>query len=154
MKWLNAFSLLLQFISFWLVAPEIIGEKSLIRISEMIKKFLSNLSIIIIFLIIAAYGITFAVGGTLKGFNASEKGVSSSDFNSYIIVLGISTVIYMIFIFNYKKIRIWLDKKVTGPLVDKFVQNDELRKKSLLAGATLFTTGFIIQFILALSQPG
>lgn len=151
MKWLNALSLLLQFTSFWMVAPEIIGEKSLIRISEMLKKFLSNLSIIIIFLIVAAYGITFAVGGTLQGLSASKNGTTETDFNLYFIFLGFATVFYMIFIFNYKKIRNWLDKKITGPLIDKFVQNDELRRNSLLTGATLFTVAFIIQFILALS---
>jgi|GEM_PF-719551 len=128
MKWLNALGLLLQFISFWLVAPEIIGKNSLIRIAGMLKKFLSNLSVIIIFLVVAAYGITFSVGGTLRGLSASDNRVSNTEFYSYLIVLGIATVLYMIFIFNYKKIRSWLDRKITGPLVDKFVQNDELRK--------------------------
>ncbi len=150
MKWLNALSLLLQFTSFWLVAPEIIGEKSLIKIAEVLKKFLNNLSIVIILVMVAAYGLTFAVGGIITGLNASENGISRSEFNSYFIVLGIASVFYFLFIFNLNKIRGWLDKKITGPLVDKFVQNDELRQKSLLAGATLFTTGFIIQFILAL----
>ncbi|HMT30478.1 MAG TPA: hypothetical protein PKD91_14480 [Bacteroidia bacterium] len=150
MKWINALGLLLQFISFWLAAPEILGEKALIRISSGLKKLVSNLSMAIVLLIILGYGLTFSIGGIMKGLEASRSGSSIQNDSNFLISMGIATFLYFIFIFRYKKIRLFIDTKISGPLIEMFVKDEQIRKNSLWTGAVLFTTGFIIQFLIIL----
>ncbi|MBL0341473.1 MAG: hypothetical protein IPP71_11335 [Bacteroidetes bacterium] len=103
MKWLNALAIFLQFASFWLVAPEIIGEKTLSRISLALKKMISNLSLIFMVMLIAFYAIFFAARGIITGMEASQNSITQSEMNKYYIQVSISTVIYAVFMVFYKR---------------------------------------------------
>lgn len=153
MKWLIAFGMFLQFISFWLAAPEIMGDGALKRLNQFLKNMVSNFSLIIITLLIAAYGVTFFINGIVTGMKASEGTLTSNQTNSYFISLTVGTIAYMFFMFRYKKIRLWLDEKIAVPLVNKFTFDERFRRNSLLTGALLFTFGFLIQIIILLIQP-
>ena len=153
MKWLNAFSILLQFISFWLAAPELIGDVSLKRLNAFLQKFVSNISMIFLALLILAFSITIGINGIIKGINYSATGVTTEEMWAYYINLGIAGFLYLIFMIFFKKIKLWLDKHLSAPLVNKFTYSDSFRRNSLLIGALLFTFGFVIQFMLILLQP-
>ena len=43
MKWLNLLSVVLQFLAFWLVAPEFIGEEGLKKFEDLILKFVDQI---------------------------------------------------------------------------------------------------------------
>jgi len=152
MKWLNALGMFFQFISFWLAAPELIGDAGLKRLNSFLKKLVSNLSIILLTILILGYALFFSINGILRGIRASEFGLSYEEISRYYINFAIGTVFYIVFLIKFKKIKLWLDLKIAIPLVNKFTYNDNFRKNSLIAGALLFTFGFLIQFILVLLQ--
>ncbi len=153
MKWLNALSILLQFVSFWLAAPELIGDVSLKRLNAFLQKFVSNFSMILLTLLILAFSLWMGINGILKGLEYSKNGMTQDDFSSQMIKLAVAFGIYLVFMIYFKRIKLWLDKKVSMPLINKFTYNDSFRRNSLLIGALLFTFGFLIQFIIILIQP-
>jgi len=153
MKWLNAIAMLFQFISFWLAAPEIIGDKGLKRMQDMIKNLLSNLSVIILSTLILGYTLYFTINGIITGMEASETGITSGELIEYYITLFVAMLIYVVFMIRIKPIKLWIDNNISMPLVEKYIHNDRLRRNSLFGGAFLFTAGFLIQFIIILMEP-
>jgi hypothetical protein len=153
MKWLNALGLLLQFISFWLAAPELIGDNGLKRMQKMLENFVSNFSIIFLGTIMMGYILFFSINGILRGLDASEKGITTAEMTRYYISVGIATLVYLAGMLRYKKIKLWIDQKIAVPVIENYIQNHRLRRNSLLAGAALFTFGFLIQFIIILILP-
>lgn len=153
MKWLIAFGMFLQFISFWLAAPEIMGDGALKRLNQFLKNMVSNFSLIVLTILITAYALIFSIKGILTGMKASEGTITGNQINNYFISLIVATVAYMFFMFRYKKIKLWLDEKIAVPLVNKFTYDERFRRNSLLTGALLFTFGFLIQIFILLLQP-
>lgn len=147
MKWLNATGLLLQFLSFWFAAPEILGDGFLKRMQVGLKSFVTKLSVLVVIVVVLGYGLTFSVMGILKGMNATETPVTNYEMVQYYIAFGLATLLYLIFIFNYKKIRAFIDSRLAGPLIEKLILNADLRKNALITGAILFTLGFLAQFM-------
>ncbi len=143
----------IQFISFWLAAPELIGDAALKRLNSFLKKFVSNISMILLTALVLAFSLSFSINGILKGMSFSKTGATREEMNSYLITIAISGIIYIIFLIFFKKIKLWLDKRISAPLIHKFTYSDRFRRNSLLIGAFLFTFGFLIQFIIILLQP-
>lgn len=150
MKWLNAAGLLLQFLSFWFAAPEILGDGFLKSMQAGLKSFVTKISVLVVIVVVLGYGLTFSIMGILKGMSASETPVTKSEMMQYYIAFGMATLLYLIFIFNYKKIRAYIDRRVAGPLIEKLIFNADLRKNALITGAILFTIGFLTQFMVIL----
>lgn len=150
MKWINALGLIIQFISFWLAAPELLGRQTLERFENGLRKFVAALPVVIIGVFAIGYGLTFGIMGMLKGLKASETGVTNTEMSNYYIVLGICSVIYLIFMLFYKRIRSWLEINFAGPLTNALIRNNESRKNALVAGAVLFTVGFLMQLAVIL----
>lgn len=146
MKWLNALGLLLQFLSFWFAAPELLGDSFLKRMQGGLKAFVTKFSVVIIMIVVLGYGLTFSFLGIMKGMRASEMPIPQHDLIQYYTNFGFATVAYLVFILNYKKIKTWLDERVSAPLIEKLIQNPDLRKNALITGAIIFTLGFLIQF--------
>lgn len=147
MKWLNALGLLLQFLAFWLAAPELLGDNFLKRMQVGLKAFVTKFSVVIIMIVILGYGLTFSVLGIVKGMKASAEPITQQEMIQYYLAFGFATFAYILFIFNYQKIKTWLDEKVSAPLIEKLIHNPDLRKNALITGAFLFTIGFLMQFI-------
>lgn len=150
MKWVNAIGLLLQFIAFWLAAPELLGEPTLRRFEKGLKKFVTLLPMIIIWVVILGYGITSLILSLMKGLDAAKNGTTESDMNAFYIKLAVVSGLYFIFIAFYKRIKIGLETKLAQPLVEKLINNTETRKQALILGAVLFSVGFLLQFIVAI----
>jgi hypothetical protein len=147
MKWINAVGLILQFVSFWLAAPELLGQNTLRRFENGLKRFITLLPLALIWIIIIAYGFTFSILGILKGLEGGKTG--NMDY-SFFIPLIICTCLYFIFMLFNKKIRIFLNSKVARPLAQKLINNNETRKNLLMVGAILFTMGFCMQLTVIL----
>ena len=147
MKWLAIIGLTLQFLAFWFAAPELLGEQTLQRFQNSLKKVLSVLPIIIILAIVFGYGLTFSIIGIMKGMRAAETGIEESEMYSYFIVMGICTLMYFVFLGFYKKIKYWLEQKLAIPLVNQLIQNSQARSSALVVGAVLFSLGFVIQIV-------
>lgn len=149
MKWVNIAGLLLQFLAFWLAAPELLGEDTLKRFEKGLTKFIARMPVILFILVVTFYFSYFGIGGLLKGLKAADEGIEESEMVSFFISMGIGTLIYMIYIFSYKRINKWLELKVAEPLTDKLINNNQTRKNSLIAGAIFFTLGFLLQLTAA-----
>ena len=147
MKWLAIIGLTFQFLAFWFAAPELLGESTLQRFQDSLKKVISILPILIIFIVILGYGLTFSILGIVKGIQASEEGIQQAEFYNYFIVMGISTLIYFVFIGFYKRIKRWLENRLAIPLVNQLIENSHARSSALVVGAVLFTLGFVIQIV-------
>ena len=145
MKWINAIGLILQFLSFWLAAPELLGEATLKRFEAGLRKFIALMPVIIITIIVLGYGLFFGITGILKGIKASKEGIADQEFYSFLIATIIATIFYFILMFRYKKILSWLDLKYAKPLTETLITNNQTRKNALIVGAIIFTTGFLMQ---------
>ena len=146
MKWINALGLLLQFIAFWFAAPELIGEANLKRLKTGLIRFTTFLPLLFFILLILGYGGYFAIGGAIKGWQASASGTTESEIYTFYVYLALATVIYLLVMFNFKKIKFWLNERLSKPLVARLIANDQFRSSLLLIGAILFTAGFLLQF--------
>ena len=108
MKWINAIGLILQFAAFWFAAPELLGAKTLKRFEIGLTRLLSSIPLIILMIGCVGYGLSFAIAGVLKGMKGAEEGLSESEFYSFIITLGIGTLVYIVFMFFFNRIMAWL----------------------------------------------
>lgn len=145
MKLLTAIGLICQFIAFWFAAPELLGESALKRMQSGIQKLVTLIPIIISVIVIFGYRLTFII---MSGYNAylmSKTGEISINPITYFVSFGLFTCLYMIFIFRYKKIKAFLERKVAIPLTYKLLNSNETRKNALIIVAVLFTIGFLAQ---------
>lgn len=144
MKWLNILGLILQFLSFWLAAPELLGAATLKRFESGLIKIASRVPSIALGIIGLIFGIGMATYGTYTGMNAAE-GDSGDPFQTMMIILAIS-IAYMIYVFIfYKRIQRFLERVFAKPMINMLITNNESRKVSLIIGAVLFTIGFLCQ---------
>lgn len=142
--------MLFQFISFWLAAPEIIGDKNLKRMQDMIKNLFSNLSVIILSVLVPGYALLFKFNGAMKGLESSSSGITPGRYYSTVLV---AMMLYMIFTLRFKYIKLWIDNRISSPLPEKHIHYNRLHRKSLVSSTYLFTTVFLIQFLIILFEP-
>lgn len=152
MKWVNALGLSLQFISFWFAAPELLGEQTLKRMEAGLKKLIAKIPVIVVLLFCCGYGLSFGILGVVKGIKASKEGIAAHEYYSFIAVLALSTMAYMVFLFKYKAINHWLETRIAQPLTQQLIHNNETRKNALLIGAVLFSVGFLLQLAVVIGQ--
>ena len=130
-KTINIVSLCFQFLSFWLAAPEILGVAWLQKAETIIKKTILKIPNIFLMLISIIIGIFFA-----NGIHKYE-----------IKTVGVFVVFFIIILVFSKKIRNFLNEKISTPLSKKLIINDSFRFTLLKAAALIFTVGFILQII-------
>ena len=145
-KWIAVTGLVLQFLAFWLAAPELLGESTLKRLQKGLEQFLSSMPVLLLGLIMMAYGGWFGVRGAYLGYQGSQSGdVTYEEMVDYYVVLGVCTLIYFVLVFSYKRIRRFLTARVAQPLIHQLIHQQNLRKQALAVGAILFTLGFLLQ---------
>lgn len=144
MKWINATGLLLQFLAFWFAAPELLGHDTLLRFREGLKKLIAGLPMVLMLLIIIAYGGYYAIGGMYKGYLAGTQG-ADVDIAQFYWSMGIATALYMLLMFRFRKIRSWLERRLAYPMIEQLLNSNKVRRNALIAGAILFTLGFLLQ---------
>ncbi|MCB0481424.1 MAG: hypothetical protein KDC83_08315 [Flavobacteriales bacterium] len=150
MKWINLIGLCLQFLSFWLAAPELLGELTLDRLKTGLIKFVSVFPIYLFAFLGAGLGLVMGIMGTLKGINAKDG--EPVDFIGYAITLGVVMLLYFVLLFFRIRIEKAIHKHFGAPFIESIIKNEAFRKKLLLAAAILFTLGFICQLIAAIAS--
>lgn len=147
MKWVAIISLVFQYLAFWFAAPELLGSTTLKRFENGLKKLISSLpliSLLLLMTIYAAYVLIYGLGGILL---AQEGKIEESDIYQYYIILAIITLVYMTFIFTYKSVSKWMLNRISEPLIQRLIDNNESRRNALIVGAILFTLGFLMQVL-------
>lgn len=122
--------LVLQFLAFWMAAPEILGADWLRKTEDLIRKMIRQFPQVILAVLGMALGMMFY-------FSKS----STIIFVLVIIIIGAMLIFY-------KKLEQVLDEKISKPLIEKLILNDAFRFTLLKFAALFFTLGFIIQIIL------
>lgn len=129
-KFFTLLSLILQFFSFWIAAPEVLGADWLKKTEELIRKMINKLPQFIL-----------AISGMAAGF------IFYHSLKSMITLVIIVIVMLILMLFS-KKLELILDEKISKPLVNKLILNDSFRFTLLKYSAVFFTIGFIIQLAL------
>lgn len=147
MKWLNLTGLLLQFLAFWFAAPELLGQATLKRFENGLRKLITATPMILLMVVVAVFSLGFGIVGFFKGLNASKTGMHNQEYFRFLITLGVGTLFYALFIFNFKKIKSYIDQHIARPLLEQLINNNQTRTTALIVGAIFFTSGFLCQFI-------
>jgi hypothetical protein len=128
--WGNRVGIVLEFLSFWFAAPEILGEGRLRKLERGLEVGVRLLSVMV--------WVTAALLGLLVGVMvvvATGEMVTASA--AIIVVFGLTVVAW-----GLK----WEDK-VISPLLRVLADYEHIRQRSLAAGAVLFVVGFLLQLI-------
>lgn len=146
-KWINITGLVLQFLSFWFAAPELLGSQTLKRFESGLIRFLSRLPSYLLGLIGIFFGITMGVYGAYKGFDAQQN---PENITKTLVVLFSVSCIYIVYMIFYKKVQKWIERIFAKPLINNLITNNKSRQLALITGAVLFTIGFLCQFVVLL----
>lgn len=148
MKWLTIFGLIFQFFAFWFAAPELLGSDTLKRFEKGLISFIGKVPTLLIASAAVIIGILMSVFGIQQGIKAAESD-STNVIYLMVFILLISAVLMIYFLFYAKKTQQWMSTKMAQPLMQKLISSNKSRKTALIAGAILFTLGFIFQLIAA-----
>lgn len=149
MKWLNIFGMLLQFLSFWCAAPELLGEAAMKRLENGMTRFVARIPVFLVFGGMMAYALAAGLFGVYEGLTASRGEQPLISPRYYFLFIGVVMVVYLTFMVFYKKILALLEKRLAQPLVHRLVASADARRKALVLGALLLTTGFLMQLVVA-----
>ena len=133
--------LCLQFISFWLAAPELLGVDALKRFENGLVKLLANLPGMTLGIVGFATGVSLGIYGILVGMEGDGEAALRA-----MIWIGIIFVLYIVFmLLFYKRLQLYLGNRVAEPLIKNLINNNKARKAALTLGAIFFTAGFAFQ---------
>ena len=68
------------------------------------------------------------------------------------LFIGTVMVVHVTFMAIYKKIAAYLERRPAQPLVHRLVPITDARSKALVLGALLPASGFLLQFVVTLSE--
>jgi hypothetical protein len=142
-KWLNILGLVLQFIAFWLAAPELLGVEALKRFETGLVKIISQLP----GLLFGFLGFSLGIGLGIYGFYTGMQGDREKVFSSMYLMAGVMAVYVLFMVFFYKRLQVYLQRNVAEPLIEKLINNNQTRKAALVLGALFFTVGFLAQLV-------
>jgi hypothetical protein len=135
---LNRVALVLGFLSFWLAAPELIGE-------ERLKAWEARLASGLLKLPVALNGAIAIITFLLVGFFIWRLAQSHSFSRSeppFVLVVALDAM----FVF------LWLSEKLLKKFVSVMATKSGVRQASLIVGAALFTASFLLQFLATYSS--
>jgi hypothetical protein len=150
MKWLNILGMVLQFLSFWCAAPELLGEATMRRLENGMTRFVARIPVILVFGAMMCYAVAAGLFGVYEGITASRGEQPVVDPRYYFLFIGVVMVVYLIFMVFYKKVLAYLERTLAQPLVHRLVSSPDARRKALVLGAILLTTGFLMQLVVAI----
>jgi hypothetical protein len=149
MKWLNILGMVLQFLSFWCAAPELLGEAAMQRLEKGMTRFVARIPVILVFGGMMVYALVAAGFGTYQGITAGRGEGPPMSMRSYAVVLGIVTSVYVVFLIFHKRVLRFLELRLAQPVVHHLVASADARRNALMLAAVLLTTGFLLQLIVA-----
>ncbi|MBS7332491.1 MAG: hypothetical protein KIG88_02690 [Weeksellaceae bacterium] len=133
-KILTLTGLTLQFISFWLAAPEILGPDWIVKTEDFFRKLIRKIPTLVLSFLGAIIGVIFY----------------QSIILDTIFILVMICILFISVLVFHKRIEYFLDHKISNPLIQKLILNESFRFTLLKIAALLFSLGFVIQIFLAL----
>lgn len=133
-KILTLIGLILQFISFWLAAPEILGPDWIVKTEDFFRKLIRKIPTVVLSFLGAIIGVIFYQSMRLDT----------------ILILVMICIIFILLLIFHKRIEYFLDHKISNPLIQKLIISNNFRFTLLKFAAIFFTIGFIIQIFLVI----
>ncbi|WP_322969176.1 hypothetical protein [Faecalibacter sp. LW9] len=133
-KILTLIGLILQFISFWLAAPEILGPDWIVKTEDFFRKLIRKIPTVVLSFLGAIIGVIFYQSIRLDT----------------ILILVMICIIFILLLIFHKQIEYFLDHKISNPLIQKLIISNNFRFTLLKFAAIFFTIGFIIQIFLVI----
>ncbi|MGV3617153.1 MAG: hypothetical protein ACO1SV_17640 [Fimbriimonas sp.] len=131
MIWADRAGILCQFLSFWLVAPELLGHARLARLRRALSRVVQAM-------ILVPVGAVGVVGGSALAFAAIERWEHSAARATFV---GFLVALVLLWIY-------WSLRQGTLPrLLERLENRETFRGHLATLGAVLFTIGFILQMV-------
>lgn len=136
-KNLNLLIDLMEFLSFWMVAPEFLGESKMRILEKRVMK-----------LEVFMPGLVFGMSGVLTGIFFSVVGSRLNEVYwwKYLVFSFLGVYFTCIMIFQVR-IRNYLSGKVFGPFFKELSDSGVFRQKLLKSGVFLFTLSFLFKLL-------
>jgi hypothetical protein len=134
--WVNRVGIVLEFLSFWFAAPEILGEERLRAVEQGVEKGIGLLPAVV-----GSRWTVFALGmvaGVLVSLRAVTEGLWED-----LGLLGITAAAVGT---GMAVVTITLEK-VVEPVLRVLADDQRIRQRSLAVGTVLFVVGFLLQLI-------
>ena len=162
MIWIAAIGKICVFLSFWLVAPELLGED---RLKQLIGNGLKIARAILLFLFFVGV-VSFAYLGSIRETDLNESKPAFSGipwiesgeeavtaFGRFVITFGKEhpwltgvSVLFAAFVWT-QGLKRWLDKLVVTPALTALSQNATIRQRLMRVGALFFLFGSLLDFL-------
>lgn len=123
------------------------------RLEIGMTRFVSRIPVIIVFGGMMVYTLVAAGFGIIEGISAGRGEEPMVDLPTYAVLLGAACVAYAIFLLFHKRLLRWLESRLAEPIVHRLVASADARRKALVLGAVLLTSGFVLQLMAALFVP-
>ncbi|HKV41312.1 MAG TPA: hypothetical protein VJX67_19050 [Blastocatellia bacterium] len=157
-KLLNVVGLTLQYFAFWLVAPEILGEKRMRLFEERIGSaiiFISRAAMVFgaffFGLIGGVLAIAYVAPKLLGGHRLFEAGSGRSTVTDLLIALLLGAAFWGPGVVG-GKLGARLADWATRPMLRKLAHDAPFRERCLFVGAILFTFGSLLLVLAALKS--
>lgn len=129
MIWLDRVGMVLQFLAFWLIAPEVLGHAGVHRLRSGLKR-----------LIELALVVPFGLGIVLLTWALLFREFAEH-LASWHRLLGLGIVTLAVFLASY-----WLFRRQRlMKLLDEIEADEQIRSRLLRIGAAAFSVGFLLQ---------
>ena len=144
--WVNRVGVVLEFLSFWLAAPEILGEARLRalerRVEDVVRVFPAVVTgvFVMVWLLTAIWRVRFDTE-LLMGWRVG--GIRSGVIYTASLILTLISI-YLLTLYPTRRV---LTENIVRPLLLKLADDQRIRQRSLAVGAVLFVVGFLLQLL-------
>jgi hypothetical protein len=136
MRWVNRVGMLLEFLSLWLAAPELLGEERLKAWGRQLERWLQVIVVMLWFLLFAF--LWAAVSDAMP-----DEVVAAMPTITFTVATAILSVVCALPLI----LSIEMNRKVIRPLQKRLTDDGRVRSRCLALGALLFMLGFLLRLV-------
>jgi hypothetical protein len=147
--WLNRIGVLLEFFSFWLVAPEFLGEERLKRMEAWMERGLAVLPSLPVALVLLVWFLLLTGPLPLLVFPGAAQ-----RFMDWVDTLPLGMAGYMVLVLVAMAVLLPIAVATTSaleraltPLLHSLARDEQIRVRVLWLGVMILTIGTFLQFI-------
>jgi hypothetical protein len=146
-KVLNLVGIVLEFLSFWFAAPEILGVDRLRALEQELKKGIRLLPVARAWLVGLAMVVGLVTSAAVIMVPSAAMGPLATRLSLLIVLAGLLAGLLAI-----EETKIALQERVIAPVLQVLAddKNEHIRRRSLVVGGVLFVIAFLCQFTAAL----
>jgi hypothetical protein len=156
-EWTERIAMVLEFLSFWFAAPELLGKAILKEWENRLKSGIAAIPKIFVYIATIVWILLwlFTVLCVLRYADlnlpreSGKRWVDEHWLASRALFGGVTGGFFLALYFLRARVRRFAVEKVVKPLLHKFADDSRARQRALALGAALFVTAFILKFIIS-----